>query len=35
MNKKYILAALQRANRPNAVYAQAWEQRETIGNRLL
>jgi len=35
VNKKYLLNVLYKANRPNAVNAQVWEQKENIENRLM
>ena len=34
LNKKYLLALLQRDNRPNAVNTHVWEQREEISKHL-
>jgi hypothetical protein len=35
VNKKYLLNVLHKTNRPNAVNAQVWKQKENIENRLM
>jgi len=35
INKKYLLNVLNKANRPNAINARVWEEKENIENRLL